>query len=80
MKRILLITVGLAFLLSGVILVTGAQAQGEDKPQTLKDAQEAEKPEKGEKAEKDEKQPSKKDDIKWKETRSGLKWESRPEW
>lgn len=74
MKRILLIVIGLAFLLSGVMLVNSAQAQDDKKPQTLKDAQEAEKPEKDEKADKEEKQPSKKDDIKWQETRSGLKW------
>lgn len=80
MRKVLLILIGAAFLITGVAMA-GEKENAE--PQTIKDQQaaatqakdaESDTDKKAEKGDSENKQPSKRDDIKWNETRTGLKW------
>ena len=77
MKWTVLVLIGAALLMTGMVFAGTPGSQREEKPQTVKDKQDADsadKEPKAEKSESEEKQPSKKEDIKWNETKSGLKW------
>jgi len=69
MKQLFGIVLGCMFLLAGTVAADPAPGQDKPKPTTVKEKQADPEKAKG----KDEK-PLKKEEIEWKETRSGLKW------